>query len=75
MRLCIAEMRKQIQDLLDQGVIETCVDSPFAFPVVMARRPGSDKLRMCIDLNRIEISLPLLFRGEPSTAGEEPPSG
>jgi hypothetical protein len=45
----IAEMRKQVQDLLDQGVIETCVDSPFAFPVVMARRPGSDKLRMCID--------------------------
>ncbi len=45
----IAEMRKQIQDLLDQGVIEPCTDSPFAFPVVMARRPGSDKLRLCID--------------------------
>lgn len=45
----IAEMKKQVQDLLDQGVIESCIDSPFAFPVVMARRPGSDKLRMCID--------------------------
>ncbi len=45
----IEEMRKQVQELLDQGVIEPCSDSPFAFPIVMARRPGSDKLRMCID--------------------------
>jgi hypothetical protein len=45
----IEEMRRQVQDLLDQGVIEPCSDSPFAFPIVMARRPGSDKLRLCID--------------------------
>ena len=45
----IAEMKRQVQELLDQGVIEPCTDSPFAFPIVMARRPGSDKLRLCID--------------------------
>ncbi len=45
----IEEMKRQIQELLNQDVIEPCSDSPFAFPVVMARRPGSDKLRLCID--------------------------
>jgi hypothetical protein len=45
----IAEMKKQISALLEQGVIEHCSDSPFAFPIVMARRPNSDKLRLCVD--------------------------
>lgn len=45
----MAEMRKQINALLEQGVIENCPDSPFAFPIVMARRPNSDKLRLCCD--------------------------
>ena len=45
----IAEMKKQINSLLEQGVIERCADSPFAFPIVMAKRPNSDKLRLCCD--------------------------
>ena len=45
----VDEMKKQIHALLEQGVIERCVDSPFAFPIVMARRPNSDKLRLCVD--------------------------
>lgn len=43
------QMKAQIAALLDQGVIENCEDSPFAFPIVMAKRSGSDKLRLCID--------------------------
>jgi len=45
----VEEMKKQISALLEQGVIERCADSPFAFPIVMARRPNSDKLRLCVD--------------------------
>jgi hypothetical protein len=42
-------MREQINSLLAQGVIEECRDSPFAFPIVMAKKVGSDKLRLCLD--------------------------
>jgi hypothetical protein len=45
----LEQMKAQIATLLEQGVIENCEDSPFAFPIVMARRNGSDKLRLCID--------------------------
>lgn len=45
----LAQMREQIDALLQQGVIEECSDSPFAFPIVMAKRVGSSKLRLCID--------------------------
>lgn len=45
----LQEMKLQIAELLKQGVIQECHDSPWAFPIVMARRPGSDKLRLCID--------------------------
>lgn len=45
----IAQMREQINALLAQGVIEECQDSPFAFPIVMAKKVGSDKLRLCLD--------------------------
>ena len=45
----LAQMTQQIAALLEQGVIENCEDSPFAFPIVMAKRNGSDKLRLCID--------------------------
>lgn len=45
----LEQMKAQIAVLLEQGVIEECEDSPFAFPIVMVKRNGSDKLRMCID--------------------------
>jgi hypothetical protein len=45
----LKQMREQIEALLKMGIIEDCRDSPFAFPIVMAKRPGSDKLRLCID--------------------------
>jgi hypothetical protein len=45
----LKQMKEQIEALLKMGVIEECRDSPFAFPIVMAKRPGSDKLRLCID--------------------------
>jgi hypothetical protein len=45
----LKQMKEQIAALLEQGVIENCEDSPFAFPIVMAKRSGSDKLRLCID--------------------------
>jgi hypothetical protein len=43
------EMKEQIENLLKMGIIEECKDSPFAFPIVMAKRPGSNRLRLCID--------------------------
>jgi hypothetical protein len=45
----LVQMKEQIESLLAQGVIEECADSPFAFPVVMVKRVGSTKLRLCID--------------------------
>jgi hypothetical protein len=45
----LQQMKEQIAALLSQGIIENCEDSPFAFPIVMAKRNGSDKLRLCID--------------------------
>jgi hypothetical protein len=45
----LKQMREQIEALLKMGIVEECRDSPFAFPIVMAKRPGSDKLRLCID--------------------------
>jgi hypothetical protein len=58
----LEDMKKQIASLLSQGVIEECMSSPFAFPIVMAKRPGSDKLRMCVDYSlQNEQTLPLPF--------------
>ena len=45
----LEQMKAQIAALIEQGVIEDCADSPFAFPIVMAKRNGSEKLRLCID--------------------------
>lgn len=45
----LAQMREQIEALLAQGIIEECADSPFAFPIVMVKRVGSPKLRLCLD--------------------------
>ena len=44
----LVEVQKQIAALLAQGVIRKS-SSPFAFPIVLARRPGSDKIRVCCD--------------------------
>ena len=44
----LAEVQKQIAALLAQNVIRKS-NSPFAFPIVLARRPGSDKIRVCCD--------------------------
>jgi hypothetical protein len=44
----LIEVQKQIAALLAQGVIRKS-SSPFAFPIVLARRPGSDKIRVCCD--------------------------
>ena len=58
----LEDMKKQVASLLSQGVIEECIGSPFAFPIVMAKRPGSDKLRMCVDYSlQNEQTLPLPF--------------
>jgi hypothetical protein len=42
------EVKKQVAALLAQGVIRES-DSPWAFPLVLVRRPGSDKVRCCVD--------------------------
>ena len=44
----LVEVQKQIAALLAQGVIRKS-NSAFAFPIVLARRPGSDKIRVCCD--------------------------
>lgn len=58
----LEDMKEQIANLVAQGVIEECLDSPFAFPIVMAKRPGSNKLRLCVDYSlQNEQTLPLPF--------------
>jgi hypothetical protein len=42
------EVNKQMAALLAQGVIRPS-DSPWAFPLVLVRRAGSDKVRCCVD--------------------------
>ena len=44
----LEEVQKQVAALLAQGVIRPS-DSPWAFPLVLVRRPGSDKIRCCVD--------------------------
>ena len=44
----LEEVKKQVAALLAQGVIRPS-DSPWAFPLVLVRRPGSDKIRTCVD--------------------------
>lgn len=50
------EVARQVQELLDQGLIRKCI-SPCAMPVVLATKKGG-KRRLCIDswaINRITI--------------------
>ena len=44
----LVEVQKQIAALLAQGVIRKS-SSPFAFPIVLDRRSGFDKIRVCCD--------------------------
>ena len=55
------EMKKTIDKLLKAGVIRPS-NSPWAAPVVMVRRPGSDKFRMCVDYRKLnELTKTELF--------------
>jgi hypothetical protein len=44
----LEEVKAQMAALLAQGVIKPS-ESPWAFPLVLVRRPGSDKVRCCVD--------------------------
>ena len=44
----LEEVQKQMAALLAQGVIRPS-SSAWAFPLVLVRRPGSDKVRCCVD--------------------------
>ena len=50
----LLEVQKQMAALLEQGVIKPS-DSPWAFPLVLARRPGSDKVRCCVDYRLLNL--------------------
>lgn len=43
----LEELRKQVKDLLDRGLIQVS-SSPWGFPVVFVKKPGGE-WRMCID--------------------------
>lgn len=43
----LEELRKQVKDLLDRGLIQVSA-SPWGFPVVFVKKPGGE-WRMCID--------------------------
>ncbi len=53
--IVMADMRRQIQELLEAGAIERCTTQPSSvYAVVMARRPGQEnKWRLCIDLTEL----------------------
>jgi hypothetical protein len=50
----LEEVQRQMAALLEQGVIKPS-DSPWAFPLVLARRPGSDKVRCCVDYRLLNL--------------------
>jgi hypothetical protein len=43
-----AEMRRQLELLQDDGWIQDS-SSPFAAPILFVKKPGSEKLRLCVD--------------------------
>ena len=58
----LADMKTQITELLRMGIIEESRDSPFSFPIVMAKKPGTTKLRLCVDFSaQNEQTIPLPF--------------
>ena len=53
--IVLADMRKQVQDLVDSGVIERCTSRPNSvYAVVMAKKPGKPgQYRMCQDMREL----------------------
>jgi hypothetical protein len=50
--IVLAEMRRQVEELVAQGAIERCTTRPSSiYAIVMAKRPNSPgKMRLCVDL-------------------------
>ena len=50
--IMLAEMRRQVEELVAQGAIERCTTRPSSiYAIVMARRPNAPgKYRLCVDL-------------------------
>jgi transposase InsO family protein len=50
--IMLAEMRRQVEELVAQGAIERCTSRPASiYAIVMARRPNAPgKYRLCVDL-------------------------
>ena len=48
----LEQLKEQLDDLISRGFIVPST-SPFASPVLMVRKPGSDKLRFCLDLRAL----------------------
>ena len=50
--IVLAEMRRQVEELVAQGAIERCRTRPSSiYAIVMAKRPNSPgKMRLCVDL-------------------------
>ena len=53
--IVLADMRRQVQELLDNGVIERCTSRPNSvYAVVMAKKPGKPgQYRMCQDMREL----------------------
>jgi hypothetical protein len=50
--IVLAEMRRQVEELVAQGAIERCTSRPSSiYAIVMAKRPNAPgKMRLCVDL-------------------------
>ena len=53
--IVLTDMRKQVQELVDSGVIERCTSRPNSvYAVVMAKKPGKPgQFRMCQDMREL----------------------
>jgi hypothetical protein len=62
--IVLADMRRQVQELLEAGAIERCQSTPSSvYAVVMVRKPGQPgKWRLCLDLIKLnENTVPMPF--------------